>query len=540
MSATTRPARAVPPTAAWRSRWTTRQWLRAGVSVALIVLMSLSVLGAVVLNRMTTISNRLVDRSSPALIAAVRLEAALLNQETGIRGYGLSGNPVFLQPYRQGLAQQQQADQELRALADDRTTREDLLVVQARSRTWQERFATVVAAAPADRAVAVARERSEEGKVAFDDVRQALTVQQRHLQAARDESRADLIAMRSLRNGLFSVIALLILALAVVVSAALRRAVTTPLERLAADARSVAEGDFSHPIMSSGPADMRALGQDVEAMRRRMADDLARSEEVRAVLDEQTADLRRSNTELEQFAYVASHDLQEPLRKVTAFCQLLERNYGDRLDDRARKYIEFAVDGALRMQTLINDLLDFSRVGRLHNQHVPVDLQALFAETAKTLSLAITEADADVTCDPLPTVTGDRTQLGMLLHNLLGNAIKFRSPDRPCRVHLAVQRDDRVWRFTFGDNGIGIAPEFADRIFVIFQRLHTRQDYPGNGIGLALCKKIVEFHGGSISLDSGAEEPGTRFVFTLPADSPEPVAPTEEGTGPSYDGQKNS
>ncbi|MEV4097852.1 sensor histidine kinase [Streptosporangium saharense] len=524
MSATTRPVRPVPPAAAWRSRWTTRQWLRAGVSVALIVLMSLSVLGAVVLNRMTTISNRLVDRSSPALIAAVRLEAALLNQETGIRGYGISGDPAFLQPYRQGLEQQRQADQQLRALADDRTTQEDLRVVRERSRTWQERFASAVADAPAGRPVAAARERSEEGKVTFDGVRQALSVQQRHLQAARDESRADLIAMRSLRNGIFSAISLLILALAVAVSMALRRAVTTPLERLAADARSVAEGDFSHPIMSSGPADMRALGQDVEAMRRRMADDLARSEEVRAVLDEQTADLRRSNAELEQFAYVASHDLQEPLRKVTAFCQLLERNYSDRLDDRARKYIEFAVDGALRMQTLINDLLDFSRVGRLHNQHAPVDLQALFAETVKTLSMAITESDADVTCDPLPTVTGDRTQLGMLLHNLLGNAIKFRSPDRPCRVHLAVQRDDGVWHFTFGDNGIGIAPEFADRIFVIFQRLHTRQDYPGNGIGLALCKKIVEFHGGTIALDSDDAQPGTRFVFTLPA---APTPPTD-------------
>ncbi|WP_371782294.1 sensor histidine kinase [Streptosporangium subroseum] len=523
---TPQPRGPTPPPASRRSadlarwaRWTTRQWLRIGVTSSLLVLALLAVVGALVLGRMTTISDQLVDHSSPALTAAARLETALVNQETGIRGYGVSGNQVFLEPYRQGLTQQRQAEQQLQALAGDRTSQEDLRLVAERARAWQEGFAAKVAAAPAGQQIVVTREDAEAGKAVFDDLRQALTAQQQHLQTSRDDSREALMAATSLRNGVFSAIALLIVALAVLISVALRRAVTGPLERLSAGARNVAGGDFSHPIVGSGPADLRALSQDVEAMRCRLAEELTHSEQARTRLDEQAAELRRSNTELEQFAYVASHDLQEPLRKVTAFCQLLERNYGSSLDDRARQYIGFAVDGAARMQTLINDLLDFSRVGRLHHQHTTVDLEAVFTDTAEALSLAIAESEAHLSHDRLPTLTGDKTQLGMLVHNLLSNAIKFRSPDRPCRIHLAVRREEQVWRFTLTDNGIGIEPEYAERVFVIFQRLHTRQAYPGNGIGLALCKKIVEFHGGLIALDPDplATEPGTRITFTLPA-----------------------
>jgi light-regulated signal transduction histidine kinase (bacteriophytochrome) len=281
----------------------------------------------------------------------------------------------------------------------------------------------------------------------------------------------------------------------------------------------VAGGEFDHAITASGPADLRRLAEVVEQMRRRLADEIHDKERAQQELDAQAADLRRSNSELEQFAYVASHDLQEPLRKVASFCQLLQRRYAPQLDERAGQYIEFAVDGANRMQTLINDLLAFSRVGRLHANHVPVDLERVLAQTLDSLSLAIEESGAEVTHDPLPTVTGDGTQLGMLFQNLVSNAIKFRSPDRPPRIHVEARLADGVWHLAVADNGIGIDPEFVQKVFVIFQRLHTRDAYPGNGIGLAMCKKIVEFHGGTIEVDT-SHHPGTRLAFTMPEADP--------------------
>lgn len=250
-------------------------------------------------------------------------------------------------------------------------------------------------------------------------------------------------------------------------------------------------------------------------MRRRLVDELAFAERARQMLDEQAAELKRSNAELEQFAYVASHDLQEPLRKVSSFTQLLQRRYGGQLDDRADQYIGFAVDGANRMQTLINDLLAFSRVGRIHNEHSTVDLDAVVDRTLDSLSVVLEESGAEVTRDPLPSVVGDTTQLGMLWQNLVSNAVKFRRPEVPSGIHLEAVRDGDMWHFAVTDNGIGIDPEFAERVFVIFQRLHTKDAYPGNGIGLAMCKKIVEFHGGTIGVDP-EHTPGTRIAFTLP------------------------
>lgn len=313
------------------------------------------------------------------------------------------------------------------------------------------------------------------------------------------------------------------------VFAGLRRGVTLPLGRLSEDVRHVAGGNFAHPITASGPADLRRLAVDIEGMRGRLADELAFSDSARERLDAQAGELRRSNAELEQFAYVASHDLQEPLRKVASFCQLLQRRYADQLDDRAVQYIDFAVDGANRMQTLIHDLLAFSRVGRLHTDNETVDLEELFSRTTDALSIAIEESGAQVTHDPLPAVSGDATQLGMLLQNLVSNALKFRSAERTPAVELSARFEDGLWHFAVTDNGIGIGAEYAERVFVIFQRLHTREAYPGNGIGLALCKKIVEFHGGTIAIDP-AHAPGARITFTLPGlplPQAEPAADTE-------------
>jgi light-regulated signal transduction histidine kinase (bacteriophytochrome) len=225
-------------------------------------------------------------------------------------------------------------------------------------------------------------------------------------------------------------------------------------------------------------------------------------------------ELTRSNRELEQFAYVASHDLQEPLRKVASFCQALQRRYQGQLDDRADQYIEFAVDGATRMQVLINDLLAFSRVGRSGRDHELAEAGELVAAACAALASAIEETGTTVEVAKLPVVRGDRTLLVSLFQNLVANAVKFRGADPPV-VRIAARRLEAEWEFSCADNGIGIEPEYAERIFVIFQRLHAKEAYPGTGIGLALCRKIVEHHGGRIWLDA-EHAPGTCFRFTLP------------------------
>ena len=504
--------------------WTTKRWLTAGVSAALVVLLALGIVGTWVLSRATTVTSTMVNRSSPALIDALRLELALVNQETGIRGYGLSGQRSFLEPYTTGLADERTSVARLDTLlADDPAAKADLGAVLAKAAVWQADIAGPIAASPAGTPVLLATARADLGKEQFDGIRAASAAEQSQLQAERDSAYRSLQSEQSLRNWVFAAISAVILLLAILVFVGLRLGVTAPLERLSDDVRRVSAGEFAHPVTAgSGPADLRLLADDVEGMRQRLSDELEFTDQARARLDEQAGELRRSNAELEQFAYVASHDLQEPLRKVASFCQLLQRRYADQLDDRADQYIGFAVDGANRMQTLINDLLAFSRVGRMSDGYTPVDLSEVYATTLDALSIAREEADARISCDPLPTITADRTQLGMLLQNLLANAIKFRAPDRPPRIHLEARQDGEWWHFAVADNGIGISSEYADRVFVIFQRLHTRDAYAGNGIGLAMCKKIVEFHGGTIAIDPDRAE-GTRIVFTLPSVAAQPV-----------------
>ena len=231
-------------------------------------------------------------------------------------------------------------------------------------------------------------------------------------------------------------------------------------------------------------------------------------------IEERARELARSNADLEQFAYVASHDLQEPLRAVVSYLQLLERRYGGQLDERAERYIGHAVDGGRRMQTLITDLLTFSRVGRRDMAMEPVDLERLLDRAEASLRVAIEESNATVTHDPLPTVDGDTTQLTQLFQNLLGNAIKFRGEASPT-VHVSAERQDGAWLISVRDNGIGIAPEYRERVFVLFQRLHGRDEYGGTGIGLAVCKKIVERRGGTLWVED-TPGGGSTFRFTIP------------------------
>ncbi len=232
-------------------------------------------------------------------------------------------------------------------------------------------------------------------------------------------------------------------------------------------------------------------------------------------LKEKMIEVERSNAELQQFAYVASHDLQEPLRMVASYVKLLDRRYGDKLDQDAKDFIGYAVEGSTRMQQLINDLLTYSRVGTKVKPFEPVDLEAVFAGIMDNLKVTIQESNATITHDSLPTVQADDLQMLQLFQNLVSNGIKFHGEEAP-RVHVSAKRAGDFWQFSVCDNGIGIDPEYFNRIFIIFSRLHTRAEYPGSGIGLAICKKIVERHGGRIWVESTPGK-GSTFLFTIPA-----------------------
>ncbi|WP_051305243.1 sensor histidine kinase [Desulfogranum mediterraneum] len=243
--------------------------------------------------------------------------------------------------------------------------------------------------------------------------------------------------------------------------------------------------------------------------------DISKRKEAEEALARQARELERSNAELQQFAYVASHDMQEPLRMIASYVQLLARRYQGRLDEDADEFIAFAVDGAKRMQTMINDLLAYSRVGRVGGDMESTDCERVLDWAVGNLAAAIEENQAFISHDPLPSLLAGESLLGLLFQNLIGNAIKFRGEDPP-HIHISAELKDDEWLFTFSDNGIGFDPQYTDRIFIIFQRLHGVGVYPGTGIGLAICKKIVEYHGGTIWAESELAK-GTSFYFTIPA-----------------------
>jgi PAS domain S-box-containing protein len=250
--------------------------------------------------------------------------------------------------------------------------------------------------------------------------------------------------------------------------------------------------------------------QDI-TRRKETEDRLAR---VAAELERRATELERSNADLQEFAYVASHDLSEPLRMVSSYTQLLARRYGDQLDSDAHEFIGFAVDGVNRMQRLIDDLLAYSRAGTQEYRIGPVDCEDLVRDTLAGMQTTISEAGATVIVEDLPTVRGDEGQLRQLFQNLIGNGIKFRADDPP-QVRVSAEREGSAWRFGVEDNGIGIDPRHAERIFSVFKRLHTREKYPGSGVGLSICKRIVERHQGRIWVEQSVLG-GSRFCFTIP------------------------
>ncbi|MQY30810.1 sensor histidine kinase [Nocardia aurantia] len=532
----------------WWRRITVQGWFVLVVGLmALLVVVGTGV-GAGLLAHTARVSDQLVQRIQPARTESYRMQAALIDQETGVRGYTLVADKQFLEPYDQGRRDEAAAAGRLRELLAGRPELiADLDAAEAAAAAWQREYAEpVVAGVTPGAPRGQNRANADAGKVAFDRLRTVWASLDGDLSRAAADGRGELSRVRTVRDvvlgGLVVVFLLAGLALVVLV----RVLVTRPMSGLRAASRRVADGDYEHRIPVRGPADLSAVAQDVEDMRRRIVAALADSRRQGAELarqarelDARTIELQRSNNELEQFAYVASHDLQEPLRKVASFCQMLEKRYSEVIDDRGRQYIHYAVDGAKRMQTLINDLLAFSRVGRVHDDREPVALSPVVDAAVGNLAAAIEETGArvDYPAD-LPEVIGDRVLLGMLWQNLLGNSMKFHRPDSPPVITVTAARaespdEPAMWRFAVTDNGIGIPAEFADKVFVIFQRLHNRDAYTGTGVGLALCRKIVEQHGGEIHVDTGFTD-GTRIVFTLPAagtddsiDSGEPAAATE-------------
>ncbi len=357
-------------------------------------------LGIVAITRLTDARTLVVSKNGPALTASLQLSNALINQETGVRGYAIGGQIDYLRPWTEGGREAQAALAQLHSITtieEHAQVRELLAEVERATELWQRQYALpTIAAVGRDGPTSRDKPDPDLGRRLFDDVRSAMNAEQREMTAVRNAGRSQLtsaanFADRDLRR-----------------DRAADRArhhrrrrlaagvVSRPLRGVGRQVRRTARGDFDHEITGDGPRDIVELGADVDTMRRRIVEELASIQEAHRQLDQQTRELQRSNTELEQFAYVASHDLQEPLRKVASFCQLLEKRYKGQLDERGDQYIEFAVDGAKRMQQLINDLLAFSRVGRVTTELEVIDLDDVLRHALTSLAAAIEESDAEI------------------------------------------------------------------------------------------------------------------------------------------------
>jgi len=532
----TRPARTRPASSP-AAPWPLSKIIGGAVLLMTVFSVAAVVTGVLALAHLDQERQRIETTIDPAALAAQQLYSGLLNQETGVRGYALSAKPDFLTPYTQGYAAEQAAVAQLRPLLPQlpAASAADLTQTITQAHDWRMRYAEPTIAQIKASGKPVVNPDILAGKAEFDSLRVKLASFEADVSSGRRQALSSLDRASHDLDVTLLVIAIGLAAVVAGLAVVLRGTAIRPVHVLAAEARRVADGDFGHEVTQTGPREIRGLAADVNSMRERILRELSAVREANESLAAQATELQRSNSELEQFAYIASHDLQEPLRKVTSFCQLLQRRYGGQLDEKADQYIDFAVDGAKRMQVLINDLLAFSRVGRSGPDLGPVACDAALASAKANLSAQIEQARAVIEAGPLPVVRAQLTLMAMVFQNLLGNALKFKG-DGPPRIVVAADRDGAFWLFSVTDNGIGIEPQYADRVFLIFQRLHDRATYPGTGIGLAMCRKIIEYFGGRIWLDTGVTG-GARFCFTLPAipddalhDSPPDALHDDKGT----------
>jgi len=327
------------------------------------------------------------------------------------------------------------------------------------------------------------------------------------------EAFADVTNLRNLSIALLFII----IVLSGITAFSIAHSISEPIKQLSEGAAIIGSGNLDYKIGTIHKDEIGQLSRTFDKMTQDLKQTLASRDELnREIIERKQAqeELVRSNKDLEQFAYVASHDLQEPLRAVSGFVELLRRNLEKSLDEKTHEYMNFSIDGAKRMQSLINGLLEYSRIGTQGQKPQKVNSKEAFDDALARLQAAIQESGAKIAADDLPTVYFDDLQLTRLFQNLIGNAIKFRSDQTP-QIHISAFRQDAGWRFAVRDNGIGIEPQYAERIFMIFQRLHTRKIYAGTGIGLSICKKIVERHGGKIWVESTPGR-GSTFYFTVP------------------------
>ncbi|MDF5754682.1 ATP-binding protein [Spongiactinospora sp. TRM90649] len=493
-----------------------RLFLATGTLMAVLLLAGSALITAALGNSRQARS-QVLDVIDPAILYTMDLSDAQGDQQTAVALYRADERPDRLAAYREAVAAEGAATAQISRLMTGhervRPVTDALTRLSDASARWRREYADVVAAGtPANEEADKAGRAAVQGGQAVLRERLAVLHREGSAEMTRRVSRFYL--------SLAIWVTLLVVSLTALVLV-LRRAVLRPVTELNRQVGLVAAGDFDHRVQVRGPAELTALSAHVDDMRERILSEWRATAEAQRRLEDQATELRRSNGELEQFAYVASHDLQEPLRKVASFTQMLEQRYADQLDDRARQYIGYAVDGAKRMQKLINDLLDFSRVGRVGGERVPTGSGDALRAALRDLAAPIEESGARIEYGELPQVRGNPLLLSRLWQNVVSNAVKFRSADPPL-IRIEAVRDGDMWEFSCSDNGIGIDPRYTDRIFLIFQRLHSRDAYPGTGIGLAMAKKIVEYLGGRIWVEHPASgTPGTTFRWTLPATAPD-------------------
>ncbi|KUL23574.1 sensor histidine kinase [Actinoplanes awajinensis] len=481
------------------SSWTLRRRVAVLFVIAGILLGGIGTTAAVTAVDSNDNLDVILNKTGPMRIAGQELYSAYLDQETGIRGYALSRSDQNLQPYQKGLTTERDLLAQIETLNDAAGTaaiRADLALVRQRAADWRQNVAE-----PAIAATRAGDPAGTTGTAQFDALRTAVNQLQGSILALRNKAVDAAQQSSSVLVTLVITAAVIILLVGTALLVLLDRLVNRPVTELAAQVRQVAGGDFERPITSTGSPELRRLATDVDGMRRQIAAELTEVREARAEvvaineeLQAKAEELTRSNRDLEQFAYVASHDLQEPLRKVASFCQLLQRRYAGQM----------------------NDLLAFSRIGRITAGFKQVDLATVLPEVTSQLEARTAEVDGTITLADLPVVEGEEPLLTTLFANLIGNSLKFRRPDVPPVITVSAERDGDFWKINVRDNGIGIEREFADKVFVIFQRLHPRDAYEGTGIGLAIVKKIVEYHGGRIWLDLDVAQ-GSSIWFTMPA-----------------------
>ena len=505
----------VDPGAGRTAEWRLRTRLGRAYAAVTVIVLLFAALAVAASIRFVQTNNTVTNRLQPALTDTKQLFGDFLVQQSALRSFIANGQKASLAPYLAAPLARATDLRRLRSLVSGRKEINDRITeYQVAVNDWVAKNAAP-AIAQRKRGITstpTAQTRARSARVVTAANRISSAIGDALTGARQARTTAGILA-----GSAFGIALLVMLLAGAGVWRATHRWVLGPVIGLGAQTRAVASGDLSRAIEPLGPIEMTNLAFDVEAMRSRIVDQLARAEDISEDLRRQGAELERSNADLQQFAYVASHDLSEPLRKVANFCQLIERQYGDQLDDRGRQYIWFAVDGAKRMQALINDLLALSRVGRTTEGFERIDLDAKLDQAILNLGDQITASGATIErLTPLPTIEGDRALMVSLLQNLVGNAIKYRREDFPPVVRIGAERDGTNWVIRVSDNGIGIDPQYADRIFAVFQRLHLRDQYGGTGIGLALCRRIVDFHGGHIRLDTPDPGEGAAFVFSLP------------------------